>query len=269
MLKPVAIVTGGSSGIGFAAARDLLRRGYRVVLMARRADQLEAAAVRLQAGHSDRGDIHCRTLDVCNAGHCAALVDEIERDIGSIDYLLTCAGIAEPGLFLDQDLAVHRRQMEINYFGTLNIVQPVARAMAARKRGHLVLVSSGAAFVGIYGYSAYAPSKFAIRGLAETLRAELAEDGVHVSVAFPPDTDTPQYHAEQATKPAVTKAISQGGGLFTAEDVAARIVRGSLAGRFVITHGKGLGALRWAHSFYAPLFLRAQARLARRLRGKA
>lgn len=267
-MKPIAIITGGSSGIGHAAAQELLRRGYRVVLVARRPEGLEAATAVLKEWHPDPGDILSRTLDVCDPDGCIALIDEIEHNVGPVDYVMAAAGIAEPGHFLEQDLAVHRRQMEVNYFGTLNIVLPVARAMAARKRGHLVLVSSGAAFVGIYGYSAYAPSKFAVRGLAETLRAELAGNGIGVSVAFPPDTDTPQYQAEQATKPGVTKAISEGGGLFSAGEVAARIVRESLAGRFVITHGMGLAALRWVHSFYAPLFLRAQVRLARRI-GKA
>lgn len=266
ILKPVAIITGGSSGIGLAAAHELLLRGYRVVLVARQADGLEAAAKALRGRHPIAGDVILRSLDVRDAEGCETLIRDVELEIGPVHYLLAAAGIVEPGLFIEQDIAAHRRQIDVNYLGTLNIVHPVAVAMVKRRRGHIVLVSSGAAFVGIYGYSAYAPSKFAVRGLGETLRAELAEHGISVSVAFPPDTDTPQYHAEQAAKPAVTKAISAGGGLFSAETVAARIIRRSLAGRFVVTQGAGLAALRWIHSLYAPVFLRAQARLARRMR---
>ncbi|HRE20334.1 MAG TPA: SDR family oxidoreductase [Rhabdaerophilum sp.] len=265
-LKPVAFITGGSSGIGLAAAQELLKCGYRVVLAARRSNGLENAVAYLRERHAVAEDIFARSLDVCHAGHCAAILGEIERDIGPIDYVLAAAGIAEPGLFVEQDLEAHRRHMEANYFGTLNVIRPMAQKMVERQRGHLVLVSSGAAFVGIYGYSSYAPSKFAVRGLAETLRAELADEGVSVSVAFPPDTDTPQYHAEQATKPSVTKAISAGGGLFSAGSVAERIVRQSLAGHFLITQGAGLSVLRWIHSLYAPFFLRQQAKLARKMK---
>lgn len=266
ILKPVAIITGGSSGIGLAAANELLERGFRVVLVARRSTGLEEAGEALRRRHSKGADIVLRPLDVRDAGGCDLLVRNVEDEIGPVEYLLASAGIAEPGPFLDQDVVAHRRQMDVNYFGTLNIVRPVAAKMAARGRGCITLVSSGAAFVGLYGYSAYGASKFAVRGLGESLRAELAEHGISVSVAFPPDTDTPQYHAEQAMKPAVTKAFSEGGGLFSAEVVAARIVRNSLAGRFVVTHGAGLAVLRWIHSLYAPVFLRAQIRLARRLK---
>lgn len=226
---------------------------------------MEAAAAALTGRNGvTSADVILRSIDVSDAAQCEALVDTIEAELGPIDYVMASAGIVEPGLFLDLPREAHDRQMAVNFFGTLYLARAAARAMRPRRRGHLVLVSSGAAFVGIYGYSAYAPSKFAVRGLAETLRAELAEHGIIVTVAFPPDTDTPQYQGEQAAKPAVTRAISRGGGLFSAKDVAAKIVRDSLAGRFVVTHGAGLAALRWIHSVYAPLFLRAQMKLARR-----
>ena len=88
--------------------------------------------------------------------------------------------------------------MELNYFGTLYPVRAVVPSMIERRQGHLMLVSSAAGIVGVYGYSAYAPAKFAVRGLAETLRAELKPHGIVVGCAYPPDIDTPGLEAEDA-----------------------------------------------------------------------
>ena len=83
-------------------------------------------------------------------------VHALVGDLGPVDVLVTSAGYAHPGRFVDLDAAVFRDQMEVDYFGTLHAVRAVAPSMVERRRGHLVLVSSTVAFVGIYGYSAYA-----------------------------------------------------------------------------------------------------------------
>jgi len=257
---PVAFISGGSSGIGLACARQLLDRGWHVVIAARSTARLAEAVGALAAA----GRATAVALDVADVAACAAAIADVERDVGAIELLITSAGIAEPGLFLEQDLDAHLRHLHINYIGTLALVHAVVPAMRARRRGRLLLVSSGAGLVGVYGYAAYAPSKFAVRGLAETLQAELAEHGITTSVAYPPDTDTPQYAAEQATKPTTTKAITAGGGLFSADVVAKRIVEQALQGRFAITQGATLWLLRWLHSLIGPLFLRWQQAQARR-----
>lgn len=265
--RRIAVISGGSSGIGLACAAELLSRGYRTVLAARSAARLDEARKQLISRFPglDSDSIVIEPLDVVDASACTDLIGRIERDLGPIDLLLCSAGIAEPGLFLEQPFERHMMQMQTNYFGTLALVHAVARPMAARRQGHVVLVASGASFVGIYGYSAYAPSKFAVRGLAETLRAELAEHGISVSVACPPDTDTPQFAAEQATKPAATKVISAGGGLHSSDTVARRIIADALKGRFMITHGLPLAFLRWGHSVCGPIFLRLQQSIARKI----
>lgn len=259
---PVAIISGGSSGIGLAIARLLASRGYHLHLLARDLTRLEAARAALMADF--RTDVAIDALDVRDAEACEALVRRIELEEGRVDWLITSAGIAEPGLFKDIDLSHHRRQMEVNYFGTLHLLRPAVEIMRRQGSGRITLVSSGAAFVGIAGYSAYAPGKSALRVLAEALEVELAAEGITVSVAFPPDTDTPQLAAENQTKPAVTKAITAGGGVMTAEAVAAHIVEGALAGRFMLTPGALMRAFGWFHSLYGPLFRRQQRRLMRR-----
>src|SRR3990172_12089693 len=106
--------------------------------------------------------------------------------------------------------------------------------MIERGQRHLMLVSSGAGIVGVYGYSAYSPTKFAVRGLAETLRAELKPHGIVVGCAYPPDTDTPGLARENATKPEATARISAAIKVRSADQVGRAIVRGIEADRLVI-----------------------------------
>jgi 3-dehydrosphinganine reductase len=158
--------------------------------------------------------------------------------------------------------------MAVNYFGTLYALKAVVPAMRQRGRGAVVLVSSGAGLHGFFGYTAYGPSKFALRGLAESLRAELNGTGVHVMIVYPPDTDTPQLAAENRTKPLETKAITAGGGLWTAEAIARATMAGLAKRRFALTPGAPLTALYWLSSLLAPLLFWHFDRLARKARGR-
>ncbi len=264
----VAVVSGGSSGIGLAIAQQLAARGYAIWLIARRAEPLASAQATLIARYPGLV-IETIPLDVSDAAASGAAITRILRTSGRIDWLVTSAGTVEPGLFLDQPLEAHRRQMEINHFGTLHLVKPVAEAMRQQGGGRITLISSAAAFAGIAGYSGYVASKFAVRALGETLQVELAGHGIAVGVAFPPDTDTPQYHAEQATKPEVTKAISAGGGVLSAEAVARAIVQQGERGRFLLTPSPLMTAFGWFHSLYAPLFRHQQRRKIAELAKKA
>jgi 3-dehydrosphinganine reductase len=121
-------------------------------------------------------------------------------DIQVGDVLVTSAGSARPGYFIELDDAVFREQMELDYFGTLHAVRAVVPSMIERGRGHVVTVASTAALVGVFGYSAYAPAKYAVRGLSETLRSELAPLGIVVACAFPPDTETPGLAEENCIR---------------------------------------------------------------------
>ncbi len=185
-------------------------------------------------------------------------------ELGAPGWAIANAGIAEPGEFLDQPLSTHLDQMSANYLGALGFAHAVAAPMRDAGGGKLIFVSSGAAFFGIYGYSAYAPSKFAMRGLGEVLRVELAQHGIGVTVAYPPDTDTPMLAAEERTKPAATKVISAGGGLWSAEAVAKKILRGADKGRYAVTPGFQMTALHWIHSLAAPALRAWQSSVVRK-----
>jgi 3-dehydrosphinganine reductase len=119
-----------------------------------------------------------------------------------------------------------------------------------------VMISSGAALLGIYGYTAYAPSKFAVRGFAEALRSELAPDGIAVSVVYPPDTDTPQFREEVRLRPEPTSRVAGTAGVLSADRVAEAILRGIRRGRFAIAPGLEMSALAVLHSVIGPMLHR-------------
>lgn len=120
-------------------------------------------------------------------------MDALRTDIGPIDILICNAGVAHPGRFLDIDAEVYRSQMEVNYLGCVWSVKEVAPGMVERGSGSIVLISSAAGVVGIAGYSAYSPTKWALRGFADCLRMEMKAHGVGVHIAYPPDMVTPGY----------------------------------------------------------------------------
>ncbi len=257
----IALISGGSSGIGLSCAHWLAQRNYHVILLARDLRRLERAELNLrQAGHAA---VEAHALDVCDAQACAVLIAAILRKHGRIDWLITSAGMVEPGMFLDLALASHRQQMETNFFGTLHLVQPIAAHMRNQGGGRITLIASAAAFAGVAGYSGYAPGKFAVRGLGEVLRVELAPFGIAVGVAFPPDTDTPQLAQENLLKPEATRQITAGGGVWPVDVIAARLLSQAEAGVFMIAPTRLIWAFGWLHSLYAPLFRWHQARILR------
>jgi 3-dehydrosphinganine reductase len=118
--------------------------------------------------------------------------------------------------------------------------------------GRIVFVSSQVAQVAIHGYTAYAASKWALRGLAEALQMEVKPHGILVSVCYPPDTDTPGYEAEMLTKPDITKSLSESGDVFTSEQVADDILEFSAKGYYGISTGFDGWLLKQLHPGMSP-----------------
>jgi 3-dehydrosphinganine reductase len=225
------LITGGSSGIGLATARLAAGRGSRVSLIARRADALDRAAGSLQATGATVAFV---AADVADAAQVDTAVATVSDALGPVDVLVCSAGQARPGYFTELDPELFHSMMDVNYFGTVNAVRAVVPSMIVRRKGSIVGVSSAAGLVGVFGYTAYAPTKFAVRGFFESLRGELKPYGIHVGCSFPPDTDTPQLADENRYKPKETKAISGTIKPLSAERVARSIVDGIEKERFAI-----------------------------------
>jgi 3-dehydrosphinganine reductase len=259
-------ITGGSSGIGLAIARQAAAAGARLSLVARDPDKLSAAAASVRAENSSTPEIVTVSADVSQEASVLAALQTAEAVHGPVDILITSAGVVQPGYFGRIPVSVFERTMAVNYFGTLYAIKAAVPAMLTRRRGSIVIISSGAGLVGLFGYTSYAPSKFALRGLAESLRAELKPAGIAVTIVYPPDTDTPQLFGENLTKPPETKALTSQGGLWTADAVARVTIAAVRSGRFSVTPGFQLTTLSWLHSLIAPILRWSFDRIAARAR---
>lgn len=252
------IITGGSSGIGLAIARQYVDRGARVSLIARGQDRLTAAALSLESADPEgeskaRDDVLTEAVDVADGPALVAAIGRLVAAAGECDVLVTAAGLARPGHFLELDDEIFRTMIEVDYFGTLTAIRAVAPAMVARGNGSIVSICSGTAVLGFYGYTAYAPAKFAVRGLMEALRSELAPTGVHVACVYPPDVDTPQLADENQYKPAETFAISGSVKPITADQVATAVLRAIDHRRFAVYPDRSIALLAALAPLFAPL----------------
>lgn len=175
------LITGASSGIGRALALELDRRGASLVLAARRREALEA--VRATCGQPQRH--HVLVLDIEDAASLPARAAEAEALAGPIDVLVNNAGLSLRGWIRETDIAVDRRIMEVNYFGAIGLTKALLPGMLARRRGHIVVVSSIVGHISTPMRSAYAASKHALHGWFDALRAEVYDQGVKVTLALP------------------------------------------------------------------------------------
>ena len=252
-----AIITGGSSGIGKAVAKLIAAEGTSVSIIARNPEKLTSARQEIaEFAINPEQKISSFIADVAVNDQVVLAVEQAIALAGDPDLLITSAGIAIPDHFANLSLDIFEKTMQVNYFGSLFAIKAVLPAMTEAGTGKIVLISSGAGLVGLYGYTAYSSSKFALRGLAESLRGELKPQGIQVAIVYPPDTDTPQLAAENKTKPKATKAITATAKTWSAEAVAQEIIKGINKQQFAIAPGLELTVLNRLHSLVAPILNR-------------
>ena len=177
----VVIVTGASSGIGEAMAREFAAQGARVVLGARSVQKLQLIAgdIRSRGGQA----AYCG-VDVTDVGECRELIDTAVREFGGIDVLVCNAGLSMRAIFDDVDLEVLHRLMDVNFWGTVNCCK-FALPYLQQSHGSIVGISSVAGLHGLPGRTGYSASKYAMTGFLETLRIENLKKGLHVMIACP------------------------------------------------------------------------------------
>lgn len=249
-----AIITGGSSGIGLEIAKILLQESYNVSIIARDKIKLQKAYEELLSLCPDPSLIIGQfSSDVTDKTGIIGTVRSAVEKAGPPDLLITCAGSARPGYFQELPAEIFDQMISVNYLGTVYTVKAVASLMQDQGHGHIVMISSGAGLLGLFGYSAYSPSKFAVRGFAESLRSELKIYGISVSVVYPPDTNTPQLQGEFPYKPQETRTITGKTGVLSAETVAREIIKGIKTNRFSIAPGITMKILCSAHSLINPV----------------
>lgn len=182
----VVIVTGASSGIGEAAAREFAKNGSRVVLAARSEERLSEIVSDIKA---TGGDAIFVVTDVSREEECKNLINTAVEKYGTIDILVNNAGVSMRASFIDVDLKVLHRLMDVNFWGTVYCTKYALPFLIERK-GSVIGVSSVAGFHGLPGRTGYSASKFAIHGFLETIRIENLKKGLHVMIIAPGFTTT-------------------------------------------------------------------------------
>jgi 3-dehydrosphinganine reductase len=228
-MRKTALVTGGSSGLGLALARELSRRGYGVILLARDPVRLDRAVEAIRSAGGAAEGFQCDIRDETGLRRVGA---EIRERFGAIDFLALNAGVVTPGLLEDfRSGAELKRDLETNLWGTILCSYVFLPLLAPGSC--LLMISSGFGLVGPAGYAVYAASKAGMINFAESLRRELLRRRIFVHVACPGDMLTPQYDRELAGQPAWMRKKAPRG-LLSPEEAALRILKKCERGRFLI-----------------------------------
>lgn len=174
-------VTGASSGIGAEFARQANARGATVILSSRKREDLEKVKNTL----SEPGRGYVMPLDMERQADFPDRVNELIQHFGRVDLLFNNAGISQRSATDETSLEVHRRLMEVNYFGPVALTKALIPFLKKQKESHIVVTSSLAGKFGFYQRSAYAASKAALNGFFETLRLEEEKDNIKVTILCP------------------------------------------------------------------------------------
>lgn len=226
----LAFITGGSEGIGLAVAKDMTRAGAKVVIISRNQSKLDSAVKEIG---SDL--VTSLSLDVGKDGEVKSKLDTLMQKTGVPDFLINCAGFAHPGYITNVNTQAFREMMEVNYFGVVNTCKVVVDQMIkAGKKGQIINTSSLAGFMGLFGYTGYCASKYAVIGFSQALRAELKPYGISVSVLCPPNTKTPGLDRENLMKPPEVLKVEEKAKVVTAEEVSQVLLKSLSKNKFWI-----------------------------------
>lgn len=186
----VALVTGGSRGLGLLLAREFARAGCRVAICARDTAELDRAKAQLA---TDGVDVHTVVCDVSDEAQVAAMIADVTRHYGRVDILVNNAGIIGVGPVQQMTAADFGEMMNTIFWGTLHPILAVLPQMRARASGRIVNITSVGGKVSVPHLLPYSTAKFATTGLSEGLRAELRRDGVTVTTVAPGEMRTGSY----------------------------------------------------------------------------
>lgn len=185
--KPkIAWVTGASSGIGRALCLRMAADGWVLAVTARNADAL----INLQ-DEAPKGSVHCYPGDVSNAARMKDIMGQVLTHLGGLDRVIVCAGTLSPDNAQNFNAERFRRTIDTNLCGTANVLDPALAQFKAQGYGHVVLVSSLSAYMGMQGYLSYGTSKAGVYYMAQALAADLSATDIKVQVITPGFVDTP------------------------------------------------------------------------------
>jgi len=183
--KKTIWITGGSSGIGEALALQFASQGARIVLSARRIDELN----RVREACIERGlpadEVLALPLDVTDEASMPTAVQRVRDTFGRIDMLINNAGISQRSLCVDTDMSVYRKIFEVDVLGQIALTKTVLPSMLELHSGHIVITSSVAGKIGVPQRTGYCAAKHAVMGFFDALRAETSRHGILVTTITP------------------------------------------------------------------------------------
>jgi 3-dehydrosphinganine reductase len=227
------LITGGSSGIGLSLAKICTQHNARLLLVGRSHEKLNAAKTELNKVNST-AEVLTYSCDVSVKENVKGLITYARGKWDKLDFLVCNAGIGHTGLFQNLSIEAMKESMDVNYFGSLYCVKYAWSWLVENKGSHVIFTSSIAGYAGLIGYTAYAPSKFALVGLAECLRMESKKVGISISIVYPPDTETPMLENERKNAIPETKKLSEKGNVMKADKVAMKYVEAMKSKKFDI-----------------------------------
>lgn len=213
MEKPLVVITGASSGIGAAVAKQFSQAGHPLLLVARRIEKVEALGL---------PNSLCRKVDVTDALALRAAIQEAEATYGPADLLINNAGVMLLGQLDTQDPTEWQRMFDVNVMGLLNGMQAVLADMKDRSQGTILNISSIAGKKSFPNHAAYVGSKFAVSSITENVREEVADSNVRVMAIHPGAVETELL--SHTTDPEIISGYEEWktsmGGVLIADDIA-------------------------------------------------
>ncbi|KAJ0116340.1 hypothetical protein J7T55_007319 [Diaporthe amygdali] len=252
------LITGGSEGMGLSAARQLAAKGANVIIIARSQQKLEAALTQIKAAAKSQSQrFHAIPADVSKPNYAVEIVSQATawNNGQPLDIVWCIAGMSTPMLFQeDTAIAEMRHEMGVNFWGASEMAHAILREWwspdrkYAKEPKHLVFTASMLALYAVAGYSPYNPTKWALRGLADTLTQEAMlypDQPVQIHVVYPGTILSPGFEREQRSKPDVTLELEKDDPKLTPDQVAERAIAGLEAGKHFITVGIAGELLRY------------------------
>jgi NAD(P)-dependent dehydrogenase (short-subunit alcohol dehydrogenase family) len=182
----VVVVTGAAGGIGAAICDRYAREGASLILLDIDEAAVKAAADKLKASGVDAEGYRC---DVVYEEECTAVLEKVIEQRGGIDVLVNNAGITQRSAFVDTEISVYRKVMEVNFFGSLYCTKAAINSLIKRK-GVIIVIESLAGVSPLLGRTGYCASKHALHGFFTSLRSEIRETGVHIMLVCPGFVET-------------------------------------------------------------------------------
>jgi 3-dehydrosphinganine reductase len=253
----LAFITGGSSGIGLATANLLASQGCSLVLIARGQPLLDKACKVIEARIDKTSQkVNAISIDVANNDDVQQKIKIAVEKFGIPDILINSAGGSTGDYFENISYEQFDRLMKINVYGTRNTISAIIPFMKQKGGGHIVNISSIAGLIGMFSYSLYCSTKYAIVGFSECLRSELKRFHIIVTLVCPPEVKTPFVEEEAKTLPPEARVVKNLAGLLTPEQAARAIVRGIKRKKFLVVPGIATKFLFFQHRICNGFFTR-------------